>query len=138
MAESKDTRHYESVFIITPLLTDDQMKEVVDKFRDLLKKHKVELVHEENWGLKKLAYPIKKKSTGFYQLFEFEADPDFIRKWETEFKRDERIMRFLTVHLDKYGVEFNEKRKKGEIGKLGKQPSSEGNQEEGTVESQES
>jgi len=101
------------------------MKEAVDKFRELLKKHKVELIHEENWGLKKLAYPIDKKSTGFYQLFEFKAEPAFIEKWETEFKRDERIMRFLTSHLDKYGIEFNERRKKGEVGKLGKQPDNE-------------
>lgn len=122
MSDSKAFRRYEAVFIITPLLTDDQMKEVVDKFRDLLKNNKANLIHEENWGLKKLAYPIKKKSTGFYQLFEFEASSDFIQKWETEFKRDERIMRFLTVTLDKYGIEFNEKRKKGEVGKLGNQP----------------
>ncbi len=125
MSDSKEIRHYEAVFIITPLLTDDQMKEVVDKFRSLLKKNKAELVHEENWGLKKLAYPIKKKSTGFYQLFEFKASPAFIDKWETEFKRDERIMRYLTVLLDKYGIEFNEKRKKGEVGKLGNQPNKE-------------
>lgn len=117
MSESQDKRHYESVFIITPLLTDEQMKEVVDKFRKVLKDQGVELVHEENWGLNKLAYPIEKKSTGFYHLFEFKATPDFVAKWETEFKRDERVMRYLTVHLDKYGVEFNEKRRKGEIGK---------------------
>lgn len=117
MSEAQTKRQYESVFIITPLLTDEQMKEVVDKFRNFLKENGIELIHEENWGLKKLAYPIKKKSTGFYQLFEFRANPDFIAKWETEFKRDERIMRYLTVYLDKYGIEYNEKRKKGEVGK---------------------
>lgn len=115
----KDVRQYETVFIITPLLTEEQMKEAVDKFRKFLKDHSKELIHEENWGLKKLAYPIQKKSTGFYQLFEFKAEPDFIHKLETEFKRDERILRFLTVHLDKYGIEYNEKRKKGEVGKKG-------------------
>ena len=117
MSETQTTRQYETMFIITPLLTDEQMKEVVDKFRNLLKNNNVEIVHEENWGLNKLAYPIKKKSTGFYHLFEFKATPDFVAKWETEFKRDERIMRYLTVHLDRYGIEFNEKRRKGEIGK---------------------
>lgn len=130
MSDSKETRHYESVFIITPLLTDDQMKEAVDKFRNILKKNNAEIVQEENWGLKKLAYPIQKKSTGFYQLFEFKADPEFIKKWETEFKRDEQIMRYLTVHLDKYGIEYNAKRKKGEVGKVGKQSISENAPEE--------
>jgi small subunit ribosomal protein S6 len=117
MSEDQNKRHYESVFIITPLLTDEQMKEVVEKFRKVLKDNGAEIVHDENWGLKKLAYPIKKKSTGFYQLFEFKASPDFVAQWETEFKRDERIMRYLTVQLDKYGIAFNEKRRKGEVGK---------------------
>jgi small subunit ribosomal protein S6 len=125
MSETQTTRQYEAMFIITPLLTDEQMKEVVDKFRNLLKNNNVEIVHEENWGLNKLAYPIKKKSTGFYHLFEFKATPDFVAKWETEFKRDERIMRYLTVHLDRYGIEFNEKRRKGEIGKRPKASTSE-------------
>lgn len=125
MSEAQTTRQYEAMFIITPLLTDEQMKEVVDKFRNLLKNNNVEIVHEENWGLNKLAYPIKKKSTGFYHLFEFKATPDFVAKWETEFKRDERIMRYLTVHLDRYGIEFNEKRRKGEIGKRPKASTSE-------------
>lgn len=120
MSEDQTKRHYESVFIITPLLTDEQMKEVVEKFRKFLKENGAEQIHEENWGLKKMAYPMKKKSTGFYQLFEFNAKPDFIAQWETEFKRDERIMRYLTVHLDKYGAEYNEKRRKGEVGKRGK------------------
>ena len=117
MSEEQTKRQYETVFIITPLLTDEQMKEVVAKFRQVLKDNKAELIHEENLGLKKFAYPIKKKSTGFYQLFEFRSNPDFVAQLETEFKRDERIMRFLTVHLDKYGIEFNEKRRKGEVGK---------------------
>lgn len=121
----KDVRQYETVFIITPLLTEDQMKEAVDKFRNFLKEHSENFIHEENWGLKKLAYPIQKKSTGFYQLFEFAAEPDFIQKLETEFKRDERILRFLTVHLDRYGIEYNEKRRKGEVGKKGEAAGSE-------------
>jgi len=70
------------------------------------------MLHEEDWGMKKLAYPIQKKSTGFYYLFEFKADPLFISKMETDFRRDERIIRFMTVRLDKYAVEYSNKRKR--------------------------
>ena len=67
--------NYETVFILTPVLSDAQMKEAVDKFKDILKAEGAEIVSEENWGLRKLAYPIQKKTTGFYQLLEFKADP---------------------------------------------------------------
>ncbi len=123
-------RQYETVLILTPLLTDEQVKETVKRFKELLEKEGAELIHQENWGLKKLAYPIDKKSTGFYHLFEFKASPEFITKWETEFKRDERVMRFLTVHLDKYGIEYNEKRNKGELGRKAKQEVNQGTEEE--------
>ena len=103
---------YETVFITTPVLSDAQMKEAVGKFKDLLTSHGCELIHEESWGLKKLAYPIQKKSTGFYQLLEFKADPTFIGKLETEFRRDERIIRFITVKLEKYAAAYAEKRRK--------------------------
>ena len=109
--------HYETVFIITPLLTDEQVKEVVSKYKDVLKNEGSKLIHEENWGLRKLAYPINKKSTGFYQLLEHESSPEFIEKLDTEFRRDERIMRFLNIKLDKYGIEYNTRRRKGEVGK---------------------
>jgi len=62
--------------------------------------------------MKKLAYPIQKKSTGFYSLFEFKVDPEFITKLEIEFRRDERVIRFMTVRLDKYAVEYSEKRRR--------------------------
>lgn len=107
--------YYETIFIITPLLTEDQMKEVAGKFRDYLTSNQAEIVHEENWGLRKLAYPIKKKSTGFYHLIEFQANPELIQRLEIEYKRDERIMRFLTIKHDKYGIEFSERRRKGEF-----------------------
>lgn len=100
---------------MTPLLTEEQMKEVAGKFRDFLTSNQAEILHEENWGLRKLAYPIKKKSTGFYNLMEFKADPSLIQRLEIEFKRDERIMRFLTLALDKHAIEFNERRRRGEF-----------------------
>ena len=105
--------NYETVFIVTPVLSEAQMKDTVEKFKELLKNNKAEIVHEENWGLKSLAYEIKGKSTGFYTLIEFQSEPSFIAVLETEFKRDERIMRFLTVSLDKHAVAYNERRRKG-------------------------
>ena len=108
-------KQYETIIIITPLLTEDQMKEVVGKFRDYLVSNQAEIVHEENWGLRKLAYPIKKKSTGFYQLFEIKADPSLIQRLEIEYKRDERILRFLTMSLDKHAIDYNGRRRRGEI-----------------------
>ncbi|MBP5573025.1 MAG: 30S ribosomal protein S6 [Bacteroidales bacterium] len=103
---------YETVFIVTPVLSEDQMKEAVKKFEDHLAKAGAEIVHEEHWGMRKLAYPIQKKSTGFYQLIEYKAEGDAIATLETELKRDERILRFLTVKLDKHAVAYNEKKRK--------------------------
>lgn len=102
---------YESVFIATPVLSDTQLKEVVSKFSSLITENGGEIINEEDWGLKKLAYPIQKKSTGFYHLLEFKADPSFIEKLETMYRRDERIIRFLTFRLDKYAAEYSEKRR---------------------------
>jgi len=103
---------YETVFICTPVLSEPQVKETVKKFRDIITGNGGEVIHEEEWGMKKLAYPIQKKSTGFYNLFEFKAEPAFISKLETEFHRDERIIRFLLVKLDKHAVEYSEKRRR--------------------------
>ena len=102
---------YETVFIITPVLSDEQTKEVVQKFKDLLKDKGANITHEENWGMRKLAYPIQKKSTGFYHLMEFEADPSVILPFETEFRRDERIIRFLTTKMDKHHIAYAEGRR---------------------------
>ena len=103
---------YETVFILTPVLSDDQMKEAVKKYEDYLANAGAEIVHEEHWGMRKLAYPIQKKSTGFYQLIEYKAEGDVIANVETELKRDERVLRFLTVKLDKHAVAYNEKKRK--------------------------
>jgi small subunit ribosomal protein S6 len=111
------SKHYETVFILTPVLSEAQMKDAVEKFKDVLKKQNAEIVHEENWGLKKLAYPIQKKSTGFYQLFEFTADTKVVAALETEYRRDEKVMRFMTTALDKHAIEYAEKRRKGAFGK---------------------
>ena len=104
--------HYETVFILTPVLSEEQMKEAVKKYEGYLTSHGAEIVHRENWGMRKLAYPIQKKSTGFYNLLEFKVEGSAIAKLETEFKRDERILRFLTVKLDKHAIAYNEKKRK--------------------------
>ena len=102
---------YETVFILTPVLSDVQMKEAVEKFKGILAAEGAEIINEENWGMKKLAYPIEKKSTGFYQLLEFKAEPTVIDKLELNFRRDERVIRYITVKLDKYAAEYAAKRK---------------------------
>ena len=103
--------HYETVFILTPVLSDAQMKEAVEKFSKVLTDNGATLVNVEEWGLRKLAYPIAKKSTGFYTLIEFDADPKTIKKLETAYRRDERVIRFLTFRLDKYAAEYAAKRR---------------------------
>jgi small subunit ribosomal protein S6 len=108
---------YETVFILTPVLSDVQMKETVDKFKGILEGEGAKIVNEENWGLRKLAYPIQKKSTGFYQLIEFDAEPQVIDKLEINFRRDERIIRFLTFKKDKFAAEYAEKRRNKSIKK---------------------
>lgn len=102
---------YETVFILTPVLSDDQAAETVEKFKKFLKGKSAKITHEENWGLRKLAYPIQKKTTGFYFLIEFEAEGDVIGGLETEYRRDERIIRFLTTAMDKYHIQYAESRR---------------------------
>ena len=107
--------NYETVFILNPVLSDDQAKDTVEKFVKVLTKANAEIINAENWGLKKMAYPINKKSTGFYSLIEFAAEPNVITTLETEYRRDESVMRFLTTVLDKHAVVYNERRRKGEF-----------------------
>ena len=102
---------YETVFIATPVLSEAQMKEAVEKYKDLITKNGGKIVYEENWGLKKLAYPIQKKSTGFYYLIEFASEGKFIAKLETEYRRDERIIRFLSFKMERYAIEYAEKKR---------------------------
>ena len=102
---------YETVFIANPVLSAPQMKEAVDKFKGIITEAGGEIVHEEDWGLRKLAYPIQKKSTGFYYLVEFKTGGELIEKLETEFRRDERVMRFLTLKMNKYAVEYANKKR---------------------------
>ena len=104
-------KQYETVFILTPVLSDEQTREAVSGYKKLLKELNAKIVHEESWGLKKLAYPIKKKNSGFYQLFQIESPGEAIAQLETAYKRDERVLRYITIHLDKYALEYAERRK---------------------------
>lgn len=104
-------KHYETVFIMTPVLSEEQAKETVSKYKKMLTDNGCKIVNEDAWGLRKLQYPIQKKTTGFYHLFEFTAPAPFIAELEVSYKRDERLLRFLTVALDKHAVAYSEKRR---------------------------
>ncbi|MBQ0024169.1 MAG: 30S ribosomal protein S6 [Bacteroidales bacterium] len=104
-------KQYETVFIATPVLSEAQMKEAVAKYTSFITENGGNIVYEEDWGLRKLAYPIQKKTTGFYHLIEFQAEPAFIAKFETQYKRDERIIRFQTVAMDKDAIAYAERRR---------------------------
>jgi len=97
---------------MTPVLSEEQMKEAVSKYQKVLTDKGAQIVQENNWGLRKLAYPIQKKSTGFYHLMEFSGNSDIIKDFEVALKRDERILRFLTIKLDKHGIAYTEKKRR--------------------------
>lgn len=103
--------NYETVFIVTPVLSEAQVQEVADKFQGVITENGGQIENRESWGLKKLAYPIQKKTTGFYFLVEFAGEGDIIDKLETQFRRDERVIRFLTFKQDKYAVEYSARRR---------------------------
>ena len=110
-------KQYETVFIATPVLSEQQMKEAVAKYTQLIADNGGEVVYEENWGLKQLAYPIQHKTSGFYYLIQFKAEPSFIETLETQYFRDERIIRYLTVALDKHAVAYAAKRSENKAAK---------------------
>ena len=102
---------YETVFIMTPVLSAEQVAETVKKYRASIASNGGKIVHEDAWGLKKLAYPIQKKTSGFYHLIEWEAEGTAVLPFETEFRRDERVMRFLTTAMDKHHVAYAQSRR---------------------------
>lgn len=107
----RSMNQYETVFILTPVLSDEQMKETVAKFKKVLTDNGAEILNEEAWGLKKMAYAIQKKSTGFYCLVEFKAEPTVIKTLDVAYRRDEKVIRYMTVKLDKYAAQYAEKRR---------------------------
>ena len=103
---------YETVFILNPVISETQIEEAVQKFVEFIKTNQGSMTSQENWGLKKLAYPIENKKSGFYNLFEYAAPSEAVAALEVEFRSDERIMRYLTVKLDKHSLAWAEKRRK--------------------------
>ena len=108
-------RSYETVFVLTPVLTKEQVEGTIQKFRSLLVEKGAHIVYEGAMGLQRLAYPIRHHNTGIYQLINFQSDPNVISELETAYKRDETVIRFLTCVLDKYGVEYNHKKRQGTL-----------------------
>ncbi len=102
---------YETVFILNPVLSEEQIKETVKKYEDILVSNGAKMISKEDWGLKKLAYAIQHKKSGFYHLFEYQVPGEAINALEVEFRRDERVMRYLTVRLDKHAIAWAEKRR---------------------------
>ena len=103
--------NYETVFILTPVLSEPQMKEAVEKFKTVLTDNGATIENEELWGMRKLAYPIQKKTTGFYAFLEFTGEPTIVNKLETAYRRDEKVIRFLTFRQEKFAHEYALKRR---------------------------
>jgi small subunit ribosomal protein S6 len=105
--------HYELMIIFTPVLSEDDFKSAQKKYTDFVTEHGGTIVHSNPWGLKSLAYPIQKKTTGIYWVLEYTANPDFNEKFKIQMLRDEQIMRHMITKLDKNAVEYNEVKRNG-------------------------
>ncbi|MEO6682362.1 MAG: 30S ribosomal protein S6 [Ginsengibacter sp.] len=106
-------QNYELMVIFTPVLSEEEYKAAQKKFVTFLKDNNGEVVHENAWGLKSLAYPIQKKTTGLYWVLEYTAPTDFNEKLKTQLNRDESVIRLMYTALDKYAVEYNAKKRSG-------------------------
>ena len=104
-------KNYETVFILNPALSEEQVQKAIDKYEKYLKSNGSKIIAKEIWGLKKLAYTIQNKNSGFYNLIEYTAPADVVSSLEVEFSRDETVMRYLTVALDKDALAWAEKRR---------------------------
>jgi small subunit ribosomal protein S6 len=106
-------QNYELMVIFTPVLSEEEYKAAQKKYTSFVTENGGEVVHENAWGLKSLAYPIQKKTTGLYWVLEYKAPTDFNEKLKTQLLRDESVLRHMFTALDKYAVEYNSKRKRG-------------------------
>lgn len=110
-------RHYEVTFIVDPVLSSDEVNATVQKYATQLTEAGYTIVATDEMGLRELAYPMKKRHSGFYFTIEFAgADGNIISRLELNMQRDEKILRFLTVALDKYGVQYNQDKRDGKVG----------------------
>ncbi|HEY1033206.1 MAG TPA: 30S ribosomal protein S6 [Flavipsychrobacter sp.] len=108
---TQNLQSYELMVIFTPVLAEDDYKAAQKKFADFIKENGGEIVHQDAWGLRSLAYPIAKKTTGLYWVVEYKAATDVNAKLEIQMNRDENIMRHMITRLDKYAVEYNGRRR---------------------------
>ncbi|MDH3005007.1 MAG: 30S ribosomal protein S6 [Candidatus Shikimatogenerans sp. JK-2022] len=107
-------RHYETIIIFTPVLSEEQINNAYIEYKLYLKKNNVNIIKKEKWGMKKLAYKIKNKTNGFFYLLEYESDPSFIKNLNNKILQDERIIRYLTIKMNKHAIEYSLNRKKNE------------------------
>lgn len=112
-----NTANYETTLILTADKSDTEVSKLIKGYQKFLKTHGAKVVHDYNWGLKNFAYPIQKKNTGYYYTVEYSAPTAIIADLELQLKRDEDVLRFLTVKLDKFALDYNERKRKGLIGK---------------------
>jgi small subunit ribosomal protein S6 len=105
--------NYELMVIFTPVLSEEDFKAAQNKFTAFVKDNGGKVVHDNPWGLKSLAYPIQKKTTGLYWVMEYSAPSDFNEKLKIQLLRDENVLRHISTRLDKYAVEYNQKRRSG-------------------------
>ena len=105
--------NYELMVIFTPVLSEEDFKAAQKKYEALVKDNGGQLVHSNSWGLKSLAYPIQKKTTGLYWVMEYTAKSDFNEKLKIQMLRDESVLRQLCTKLDKYAVEYNARKRSG-------------------------
>src|SRR5437868_9305641 len=106
-------QNYELMVIFTPVLSEEEYRAAQKKYAAFVTEHQGKIVHENAWGLKSLAYPIQKKTTGLYWVLEYEAPSGFNEKLKIQLLRDETVLRFMATKLDKYAVEYNAKRRSG-------------------------
>lgn len=111
------TKHYETVFILSPLCQESTRKEIVTRFEGIIQSNQGKLISSDSWGLKQMAYTVRKQGTGYYFSMEFSGAGNLVSALETAFKREENVIRYLVVALDKHAVDYNERRRKGLVGK---------------------
>jgi small subunit ribosomal protein S6 len=105
--------NYELMVIFTPVLSEDEFAGILKKYTDFVVDNGGSIVNSNPWGLKSLAYPIQKKTTGLYWVVEFTASADFNEKFKIQLLRDEQVMRHMFFKLDKHAVDYNARKKSG-------------------------
>ena len=110
-------KQYETVLVLTPVLTEVDTKAKINEYVDFIKEKGYEIVEKDFWGIRNLAYPIQKKTTGQYLVLEYKGEEEIISPLEVKCKRDTNVLRFLTVRMDKYHLKYNEDKRKGLVGR---------------------